>query len=361
MIAPVPASVLVFPIDMAASVAFAATARELGISVVVATSEVLTLEEKNDGVVNLPYVTDPEFDSAFASLLEQKQITSVFTPHATIWSYFCSLSRDDGFPVSFTVCNNSPVLADRKPFESAYSWAESCLPPFNISSSNQKASLSLQRYANLYLVYNQIPGQSDDDKLRLLTYIARQSLPGDVVEIGSYYGRSAFALTWLAKFHSLGTVICIDPWKSESSKDQGEAAKLVNQAGGDLNWDQVFLSFVASLCVFDNVNHLRMTSSLALEEYQLAASAGKLSSEEFGTTNICGRISILHIDGNHKYDEIKQDIDDWVPLVQDGGWVLIDDYLWAFGDGPKQAGDELLQGRAVKTAFVVGDTLCIQL
>lgn len=358
---PASTSVLVFPIDMASSVAFATTARELGLNVVVATSEILTQEEINDGVVNLPYITDSKFDNAFANLLKRENIGLVFTPHATVWSYFCALSADNKFPVGFSVCNDSPVVADRKPFDAAYSWAKSCLSPFNISSSEAKASLSLQRYANLYLAYNQIPGQSDDDKLRLLTHIAKQSPSGDVVEIGSYYGRSAFALTWLAKFHSLGTVVCIDPWRPESSEDQGAAARLVNQAGGDLNWDQVFLSFVASLCLFDNINYLRTPSTLALKEYQLAASAGSLSTEEFGTTNLCGSISILHIDGNHKYEEIKQDIHDWVPLVQDGGWVLIDDYLWAFGDGPKRAGDELLQGRTVKTAYVVGDTLCIQL
>ncbi|WP_178372353.1 class I SAM-dependent methyltransferase [Pollutimonas bauzanensis] len=354
-------SVLVFPIDMAQSVAFAVTARELGLKVIMATSDIMESAKRSEDVVHLPYITDPKFNDAFICLLKRERITQVFTPHATIWSYFQSLSQDDGFSVKFKVCNESPIAMDKKPFDVAYEWAESCIFGLNMSAEELAAPLSPHLYANLHLAFNRIPGQSDDCKLSLLAHIARQSLQGDVIEIGSYYGRSAFALAWLAKWHNLGTVICIDPWKAESSRDQGIAAKLVNQAGEELDWDQVFLGFIASVGSFHNVNYIRNSSMLALSEYRLAASAGLIQSDEFGATPVCGSISILHIDGNHKYEEIKQDILAWVPLVKKGGWVLVDDYLWAFGDGPKQAGDELLQERAIKTAFVAGDTLCIQL
>ena len=52
----------------------------------------------------------------------------------------------------------------------------------------------------------------------------------------------------------------------------------------------------------------------------------------------------------------------WSPLVPPGGWVAIDDYCWRYGDGPKRAGDALLDqwGEDVARAFVAGDCLFIQ-
>jgi hypothetical protein len=47
-------------------------------------------------------------------------------------------------------------------------------------------------------------------------------------------------------------------------------------------------------------------------------------------------------------------------LVVSGGWVLLDDYRWAFGDGPKRAGDELLAGNGFEQAFTLGDTLYLK-
>jgi hypothetical protein len=42
--------------------------------------------------------------------------------------------------------------------------------------------------------------------------------------------------------------------------------------------------------------------------------------------------------------------------------VVIDDYCWRYGDGPKRAGDALLErwGAGVARAFVAGDCLFIQ-
>ncbi len=49
-------------------------------------------------------------------------------------------------------------------------------------------------------------------------------------------------------------------------------------------------------------------------------------------------------------------------MVMPGGWVVMDDYLWPFGDGPRQVGDELLDawGDEVATAFVSGTALFVQ-
>ncbi|MEW8469633.1 MAG: hypothetical protein AB2637_13960, partial [Candidatus Thiodiazotropha sp.] len=57
---------------------------------------------------------------------------------------------------------------------------------------------------------------------------------------------------------------------------------------------------------------------------------------------------------------VRQDLETWEPYVKPGGWVLLDDYHWAFGDGPKRAGDELLASGRFDHTFTLGDTLYLR-
>ncbi|WP_313539878.1 class I SAM-dependent methyltransferase [Sphingomonas sp.] len=75
-----------------------------------------------------------------------------------------------------------------------------------------------------------------------------------------------------------------------------------------------------------------------------------------------GQIALLHIDGNRDRAAAEEDVLLWSPHVARGGWVVIDDYNWRYGDGPKQAGDALLErwGEGAARAFAAGDCLFIQ-
>ncbi|MNJ57734.1 hypothetical protein D3C77_533360 [compost metagenome] len=109
------------------------------------------------------------------------------------------------------------------------------------------------------------------------------------------------------------------------------------------------------------MNYIRAPSNGAVIEYKNSLRSGAISSKEFGDTEVSGAISILHIDGNHKYEEVRNDLNNWLPFVMSGGWILVDDYVWAFGDGPRRVGDELIKLPQVTASFVVGDTLCVRL
>ena len=38
-----------------------------------------------------------------------------------------------------------------------------------------------------------------------------------------------------------------------------------------------------------------------------------------------GKVDVLHIDGTHEYEHVKQDFESWLPLVNDSGIVLLHD------------------------------------
>lgn len=68
------------------------------------------------------------------------------------------------------------------------------------------------------------------------------------------------------------------------------------------------------------------------------------------------------MDGNHAYAHAKSDIVGWAPHIVPGGWLVVDDYIWPYGDGPRRAGDELLAdwtGR-YDCAFVAGSALFVR-
>lgn len=350
--------VLIFPAGMPRSDVFKKAMQSVGVRLVEASSEP---EQVASGECHyLPYVTAGGFREAFVALLRQEGISRVHSPHPGVWWVLHEFNKDAAFPVSFHLTNEQPHVEDCAGQKRAFAWAKVCREARSLAEDATPA-LSAARYANLHWSYSGIPGESDDIKIWLLTHIFRLTVPGDVVEIGSAYGRSAFALAWLAAFHGVGNLICIDPWDLPSSRDQGVGAEIINRAVVDVDWQAVHRSFVVALSGFSHVNYIRRPATAAVGDYLKAAAAGQIETAEFGQIDVSGEIAVLHIDGSHRYDDVCQDVADWVPLVKPGGWVLLDDYLWAFGDGPRRAGDELLQRIEAEKAFVVGDTLCIRL
>ncbi|HTH94760.1 MAG TPA: class I SAM-dependent methyltransferase [Rhodocyclaceae bacterium] len=354
-------SVLVFPANMPKAIDFARMVRGMGFKVVCASSEPESVSDEISGLAYLPYVTAPTFREQLTRLMDEENISIVYAPHAAVWQYMQELKSDTGFTRDFRLCNAFVGDENWRPYEKAYAWAESCRTPLHIHGKQPpSAALQAHQYAGLYHAYNAIPGESDAAKIWLLAQIARVAPKGNIVEIGSAYGRSAFSFAWLARSHRIGTLVCVDPWSYAASENQGADAQLINTAVKSVAWEQVFGAFLTSLSGFDDVAYIRKPSVEALPDYVQAKQAGFISTPEFGRVALSDGISILHIDGNHSYEDAVLDIQYWTPHVQPGGWILIDDYVWAFGDGPQRAADELLQRQSFEIAFAVGDTLCIQ-
>ena len=195
--------------------------------------------------------------------------------------------------------------------------------------------------------------------------ITRDSPPAEDATIpddGS--GFSGFALAWLAQHYHIGNLICVDPWENSRVQDQGEQAAIVNQElkqGRSLiDLDKIFQSFLAAVSLLGNVGYLRETSDIAIQQYKNAAQQGHLPANELEALPVSGNIAMLHIDGNHRYDFVRQDVELWLPQVISGGWLLLDDYVWAFGDGPRRVGDELLATGQFDVAFTASDTLFLR-
>lgn len=349
---------LIFPGGMPGSLAYLQQCRMNGASVVGASS----LHYDPNGAeypawTYLPLITDPDFDAALDRAITDLEIQDVFTPHPIVWDHLHARAKAGQLAV--TLLNKPETWSDAAPYRQAM--IESRLAPLPVHFSGEKPPLSEPEAAALLYHADKITGMCDRDKTLALVQIFRHMPEGDVVEIGSWWGKSAFIMHRLSQIYGVGPLLCIDPWTNENCV-QNDSSGLVDRLCANIDADEAHRIFTINLLPYvrGDANYLRMPAHQALARL---AESPEIRSPEFGSTMYSRQIAALHIDGNHAYESAKTDVTGWAPLVKDGGWIIIDDYVWPWGDGPQRAGDEFLAEHSSKIdcAFVMGTAMFIQL
>ena len=351
-------SVLVFPAGMPSSLAWARRASEFGIRVVGASSLDHDPARPNYSEwAFLPWIGDTDFANALNCCLRDRGIDSVFTAHPVVWWKLRELLPKIERTVRLE--SRQPWAAELTDYRGYRDIAASFhREPLELAASGCPASpMPRAQVAAVVRLFHLVPGQCDYVKLEALAAIFRWMPPGDIVEIGSLWGRSAVALAFLSRHYRIGNVLCVDPWRTEELY-QGIPA--VDAFCGELPMEEVFDAFRMNLALFNGlVNYSRTRSSEAASPY---SSERCFTTEDFGRTAYAGEISLLHIDGNHALEAVRSDIFLWRRFVRPGGWIVFDDYCWPFGNGPRIAADEFTRefGGHLAAAFSAGGALFVQ-
>jgi len=164
--------------------------------------------------------------------------------------------------------------------------------------------------------------------------------PQVYVEIGVFGGSSLFPVASALKYLGEGVVIAIDPWdKKETIKyfDPTEDATDLKW-WTSINFERIYYSYMHLIKRFD------------LEEYCLTM---KMTSEK-AAPKINTPIDILYIDGNHSEACSIQDVELYLPKVKEGGYIWMNDTLWA----SRQQAVELLSD-ACDVVKVIDNGNCI--
>ncbi len=310
--------------------------------------------------VHLPQVTQDAFDQELRRILADEHIDEVFTPHPVIWNYLERRLAEIAPGVRLTHESIEQVVAEYSDaiaeVDVLGGGAWDLAGPAPISPP----LLPVEGCSLLHFAGG-IPGHCGNEKIWALAEVARRCPEGDLVEIGSAWGKSAYVLAWLARRHGLGKLLCVDPW-SAAHRHQNDDGGRVNDWAERMDFDAALKVFEINLAGFGGgaVNYLRIPSHAGARVY---AHRATVSTPVFGSTRYEGRIALLHIDGNHDYDQVRRDAVMWAPMVAPGGWIVFDDYTWAFGDGPKRVGDAFLYENAARidAAFVAGTALFVRL
>ena len=306
---------------------------------------------------SLPWIGEGHFLTALGRCLTEQRIDTVFTAHPVVWSMLREL-----LPTVSSTVTLEPVqpwaaeLADYRAYRDIA--ARFVSRQLTLAASGEPAPLMSQlKLAALARLFQSTPGECDDTKLEALVAIFRCMPRGDIVEIGTLWGRSAVALAFLAKHYEIGNLLCVDPWSREELL---QGIPQVDSALGDTPMEEIFESFRINLAPFaGRANYSRARSEVAAEIY---GAERCFTTEDFGRTDFAGAIALLHIDGNHALEAVECDIRAWKRFVRPGGWIVFDDYRWRFGTGVTVAANELLEqaGNSLASGFVAGGALFVQ-
>jgi len=348
--------ILVFPSSMSDALPFIEQARAFGATIVGASSMSYDPNASRcDCWVRLPRVDEAGFADRLRGVLAEHHLDRIFCPNNVAHDVIGTLIQDGAITAELIP---SPFRGELARYESLAARADDALRLACGISDESRAILPSHVGAWLHYV-DSVMGQSGEAKLAALVGAMASAPRGDVVEIGAYFGKSAAWLTLAATHLGVGPVLAIDPWKAAESVQHDAPAHVQRLAQGDY-WDAVAQAFITNLLPIGkgHVNYLRMTATAALARYV----SGSVTSPEFGTTTIRGEIALLHIDGNHDYEAVASDVALWAPKLAPGGWMVLDDYCWPHGDGPRRVGDAFLAERseAIRQAFVVDGALFIR-
>lgn len=342
---------LVFPVTMPEAQRFASEALAHGDRVIGAASVPLPDETAlfSSGAA-LPFVYEDGFCEALTSLLHTEEIGRIFCPHLLIWNFL-----QERLPLLAPTVQLLPKTWHTPTGDDCgyYDLLRSLAPASRNRPLHAVEVEAVMRQAA------SIVGQSGLHKLAALLAIGSDLPNGDIVEVGAFYGRSAFVLGWLARRYVIGALLCIDPWNTEEARQ--EVPHVIKKAFSQIDYTTAFAGFLSNMvpCFRGGVNYLRMHSHQASMKYKPGM---VVESEAFGSAQYQGECALVHIDGNHDELVVRQDIADWSPTIKPGGWLVIDDYIWSFGDGPRKAGDAFLQKPTfgVDCAFVLDGALFLK-
>jgi len=306
----------------------------------------------------LPHIADPGFEAALGELIARRGVDQVHVTHDAILHRLQKILPALAPQVELT---HGRTLFD---LEADYRGllARAAKRPAILelaAASEPKPPLSDVEVAGFVRAAMSIPGQSEEDKLMALAEVARRAPGGDIVEIGSFMGRTAAFFSMLSGRYGLGKVLCVDPWEVEAIDQGADALKEFAQVFDWAYWRQIFEVNVAPFAA-GRLNYIHAYSVQGAEIYSASPT---ITTPTFGETRYEGRIGILYIDGNHGYDHVLADCQAWAPHVKPGGWIVFDDYEWNWGDGVRRVGDAFLaeKGEAVRCAFVAAGALFVQL
>jgi len=183
-----------------------------------------------------------------------------------------------------------------------------------------------------------IPGMVSDQEAQILFMLAAsQSLSGNIVEIGSWLGKSTVHLAKACQVSGNGQVYAIDTFKGNPGKEK--------MYFGPLELKESMLArFKANLQlagVEDFVKIYPMSSLQASKKVQ-------------------EKIRLLFIDGCHDYLGAKSDFLLWHRKVKVGGLIIFDDFHSHFPGVVRTVREELLNTDSYQIILVMGSCLVVK-
>lgn len=154
---------------------------------------------------------------------------------------------------------------------------------------------------------------ADPTKQAFLPHLILEHSLKRTVEIGVYTGGSLVPQIVALK-HTGGIVIGIDPYSDEAAvqKDNREILDNIDPVGLSPDRDRTYNSLLAllerhGLSAHSKIHRMTSNDAAALVEDD---------------------VDLIHIDGNHDFDRVMDDLVNYLPKLRVGGFLVMDDIDW---------------------------------
>ncbi len=177
-------------------------------------------------------------------------------------------------------------------------------------------------------------------KAYVMAWLIRRFKLTPTLDIGVYRGRSLFPQAIAHRVAGKGVAYGVDPW-SAAEADESDHAELRDEIKAfvqSTNFDQICQDVSRRVLDFGLSQHTRIVRATS------AAAA-----EQFAAQGVA--FGLIHIDGNHDTEPVLRDVRAYLPLLQPGGFLVMDDVSWPSVDPAVQeaaAQAELLMRRVSK-------------
>ena len=215
-------------------------------------------------------------------------------------------------------------------------------------------SIKIPIFSQIEEIAKNIPGWSSVDQLYTLFNLIyfNPDLKGDIIEIGSWCGRSTSIIGLAAQAVGKTKIICIDlfPEKNDWRQNDDETysfevtidGKKYSSCTKQTIWKEpfdrdiaplykrynsvfdIFMESIIKCDVLDTVRFIRGTSAILMNTLP----------EDF-------KCKLTFIDGDHSYEAVCQDIKNVEPFLIKGGWICFDDAFTTY-EGVSRAIEDLI-------------------
>ncbi len=158
-------------------------------------------------------------------------------------------------------------------------------------------------YKNDIEYIDEVVLQHESEVREFLLHILKEQEIHKVLEIGTFEGGTAYIWAQLVEQYKDGKVICIDPC---FTPENGHPAEPSRKKG---------LIYKGKSC------------ESKILEIQGYTDDKEVQNTVSFFTNRDGKVDLLFHDGNHTYDGVKFDIENYSQFVKSGGWIAICDWM----------------------------------
>jgi len=222
-------------------------------------------------------------------------------------------------------------------------------------------------------IASEIPGFTPPDQLLALGMLAMASAPlgGDVIEIGSWCGRSATVLGQAVRWSGVGRVYAIDlfpsrdDWQINPDGSHSFSVNLEHEETADAYidqtvWDEPFQKYIAP--IYEKHYSIMDAFSATIEREGLSDIVQPYRGRVRNFVESMPadmRVRLAFIDGDHGYEAVCRDIEAVERILTPGGWITFDDAFSSYKGVDDAIRDRIINTEHYDCAFQISRKLFI--